>query len=437
MSEGLRLLASLVTHGSTTTLRHLGRDMFVGDDEQRVYDFVRTHYRTYSQLPELQTIARETQLRIPEAREPVDYYLGRLRNRSMFNAVTPIYNDLHQSLVDGDAEVSRRQIAEMNAACRTHDPEQDLLSASDVGEDVLRYYYQNRSIHGLSGIPTGWGTLDLETNGYQNGDLIVWAARPAVGKTHMLIHQCKTAWELGRSVLFVSMEMTLQQIGARFFAHMSGIDPNFIRRAKLSTYAERRMLGVQEVLRDSNRFHLYAGNMGKRTEDLNNVIQELGPDAVYLDGMYLLKPTEMRGRRIADRHQAIAYVLDDLKEMTIRRDRPIIATTQFNRAGASRPSLETLGYTDAIGTHASVVLGAYLDPNDRTRRPSLRLVDVLKGREGEASGFATNYTFAPMDFSEAEMPDRGDESEGDARDRVRNRRYEVAGGRDWMGEDED
>jgi hypothetical protein len=142
--------------------------------------------------------------------------------------------------------------------------------------------------------------------------------------------------------------------------------------------------------------------MGKRTEDLDNAIQEMGPDLIYIDGIYLMRPMTTSSRRSNDKYQNISYVLDDLKEMTITRDRPFITTTQFNREGAKKVSLENLGFTDALATHASVILG--IEKIGEGPRPDKRKVTILKGREGEAGEFAIDYRFCPLSFAETSLP---------------------------------
>jgi hypothetical protein len=261
----------------------------------------------------------------------------------------------------------------------------------------------------MTGITTGWETLDQETSGYQNADLIAWVARPGLGKTHLLIHQAKSAWMAGKSILFVSMEMSLLQITNRFIGHYACINPEYIRRGQISTYLKHRFDDAVIQLGNDRRFHLFAGNMGKKTDDIDILVQELNPDIIYIDGMYLMKPGAS-GKSSRSRYDSIAYVLDDIKQMTIQRDRPIVTTTQFNRGagkGGVEGSLETIGYTDAIATHASIV-ATILPPHPKrckaygSRR--FREISILKGREGESRGFNIAYNFAPMEFFELRNP---------------------------------
>ena len=403
MSVGLKLMASLVRLGSTSSLRDIERGMFVGDDEQRMFDYVRNHYRRYSELPALQTIATDLGITIPRSPETVDYYLQEVRNRSMYNALTPLYNDLHNPLVNGDMDEVRSLIMQMHSSVRVSTPNDSDQNLDDVVDRTLTIVENRRSSPGLSGMHTGWGTLDIETDGYQNGDLIIWAARPGVGKTHLLIHQARTAFHAGASVLFVSMEMTLEQITMRLLAHEAGLDPNMVRRGNLSEWAMESLEEARGRLVGQDRFTLYGGNMSRDIDALDATIQERNPDLICIDGIYLLKPRRSTSRGTKDKYQNVSYVIDDLKEMTLTRDRPFVTTTQFNRMGRDRPSLETLGFTDTMAMHASLILA--VQHYGEGRRPRYRKVSILKGREGEATEFGLNYSFTPVDFSETSLPD--------------------------------
>jgi replicative DNA helicase len=205
----------------------------------------------------------------------------------------------------------------------------------------------------------------------------------------------------GASVLFVSMEMTLKQIGNRFYGQYSGINPDCIRKGQLSHWTYRRFRDAVRTLDGSNRFNLYAGNMGKTVDDVDILIQELAPDIVFIDGMYLMKPSGLKGN--VGRYERIAYVLDELKTVTLVRDRPLITTTQFGKGagkGGKGGDLENIGYTDTIATHSSIVMGIKMPAGDKSKYPKTREIDLLKGREGEQADFNINYTFAPVDFSE-------------------------------------
>jgi replicative DNA helicase len=288
-----------------------------------------------------------------------------------------------------------------------------MLAMDEVFRSVADRYDLHHATPGFAGVPIGWSGIDETTGGYQNGDLIVWVARPSVGKTYCLLHQARAAWEAGKSVLFVSMEMTLDQLGMRLGSYLAGVDPDCVRKGRLSFFAESRFKAALRSVQNASNFHFLAGNFKKRTEEIDILIQELSPDIVFVDGMYLMRPANQRGNM--GRYEAVAYVVDELKMLALERDRPIVASSQFGREagkGGKSGSLENIGYTDAIGTHATLVFSIKYGHKERvpirhqgqvvghTVRFPYRVIELLKGREGEQGTFGIRYSFAPFDFYE-------------------------------------
>ena len=423
MSAGLRLLAVIAERSSTTTFRLLEERFLVGDEELSVYNYIRNHFRRYGSLPSVETIEEDTGVSLPETPEPVDYYLDEVHNRYVYNQVREEFAELRESIKETDIPRIAESANKIRRVCIPFSgQQQELQTFSELVPQLQEEYQYHHELPGFSGIPTGWQFLDDETGGWQNGDLIYWVARPSVGKTYLLIHQARTAWMAGKSVLFVSMEMTLKQVGMRFASIHSSLNPDMVRKGKLSNFAKRKFDSALSSM-GSGRFHLFAGNFKKNTDDLDILIQEIEPDVVYIDGSYLMKPSNAPYR--AGRYESAAYVVDELKRIALMRNRPLVATTQFGRTagkGGKEGSLESIGYTDTIGTHASIVLAikegktlkkpiielSYVD-DEEGLSPQIvgykdvspyRHIELLKGREGESGEFGISYQFAPFSFSE-------------------------------------
>lgn len=437
MSLGLQLLSAISENGSTTTFRELDAQLLVDDDELNVHRFMREHYRRHGQLPSIETIAEETRVELPLVDEPVDYYVGKVRDRRVYSEVRDEYGNLRQHIANSNIEGMMSSAGEIRRICTPYSSQQqELQTLADISPHLLEDYDRSHARPGLSGVKTGWDYLDNETGGFQNGDFIVFTARPAQGKTWLLIHSARTAWLSGKSVLFVSMEMPLKRIASRFAAAHANLDPDCVRKGQLSHWGREYYQEASESLYRANNFHLYAGNFKKTTADVDALIQELNPDVVYIDGIYLMRPANPSSR--AGRYEAAAYVVDEINQMALMRNRPVVTTTQFGRAAGKRGkegSLENIGYTDAISTHATIAIAiqtgssvfrpirTLVQNSDGTQELALvgnrestpyRILDIMKGREGESGKFAINFGFAPTLFSEVSMEiatgGRGDES---------------------------
>jgi replicative DNA helicase len=401
MSDGTKLVAAILAAGAVDALRTVDREWLL-EDELRVYDFVRLHYRRYSVLPAVPTVEEELGERLPVVHETVDYYKRRVSDRRLYNELRGTYRELQTHLKDHDLEQATNVVAQMRNITRVFTPNEDLRTLQEAGDGVMRHYEDahHRRLYGLgiSGIPTGWPTIDAMTGGYQNGDLVSWVARMGSGKTYSLLAQALGAWRGGYSVLIVTMEMTIEQIARRALGIEAGINPDYIRKGAVSTPKLNRLRRVIDTLQHADRFNLYAGGFSKRIDDVELLIEEMTPDIIFIDGAYLLNPSS--GGRM-NRIEKVATVYDELKKMTITRDRPIVTTSQFSRAAGKRGkdgSLETISFTDAIGMHSSLVFS--LKEGTPPYQQSRREIEILKGREGEHGTFQINYRFQPPDFSE-------------------------------------
>lgn len=415
MSDGLKLLSTIVENGSASLLRDLELEYFV-DREREVYSFVRRHYRRYGTIPVFDTVENELDISLPEAEEVPEYYLKRVHDRHLYARIRGQYSDLQESLRVFDMDRTREVIGDMSRSTRILHSATDIRSLGEASASVMGEYDYAHANPGISGVPVGWPRYDAMTGGYQPGDLITYVARPEMGKTYTVLSHVAAAYATGHSVLVVTMEMTIEQITRRLLGIMAGIDPTFIRKGTLSTYVKRRLDAYVDQIASADRLKLFSGGMKKRALDVDTLIQEFRPDIVFIDGLYLMWPESKRNMNKSER---VSEVLDEVKQITIARNIPVVATTQFNRVAGSKGkegSLENIAYSDAISTHSSIVVG--IQSGLPGREQETRQAILLKGREGEMGVFPYNYGFRPMDFSEI----RPDEEV-----------QEASSGLDWVG----
>lgn len=415
MSDGLKLLAAIIENNSTVTFGILEHDDFV-DEEVRVYDYVVRHRRRHGAFPSLDTLEDETGVEIPDPTEVVDYYLSKVYDRKFYNDLRPRFMTMRNQMMEGNMDAVREGIADLSRIARRNEPVQRLMTIGEAAESALEAYRRAQAVgDDITGIPTGHEYLDKETGGWQNGDLIYFVARPSIGKTWELLNNVRAAQQARKSVLVVSTEMPTAQITTRYLSMLAGVNPMLARRGKLCMWSYRRFETMALSFGGDNSIHIYGAGFAGRVGDIDILIQELSPDFVAIDGAYLLKPNSTRAM---GRYEAIAHAVDDLKQVTLTRNRPIFCTTQFGRSadkGGKNGSLETIGYTDTIGTHSSIVLGAkasdpitqrYTDEYGREKYRTFsqfREIDVLKGREGEQGSFWHRFSLCPFDFSEVDQ----------------------------------
>lgn len=401
MSDGLKLLGSIIDTGSVSTLRELDRSIFI-DEEVELLDFLRSHYRRYGVIPAIATVEDELDLDIPIAEEVPEYYIKRVHDRKLYGVVKAKFNDLKDSLRRFDMDDARTVIDDLRASTRISHTATDIRNIREAVNGAMELYDYAHLNPGVSGVPSGWPEFDDVTGGYQPGDLVSFVARPAMGKTFLMLKQSLSSWVAGYSVLVVTMEMSIEQCARRIVAMQAGINPDYLRRGQLSTHALRRIGRFKDALAGTGRYRLFSGGMRSKVSDVDMLIAEYRPDIVYIDGVYLMQPDSKRSMSKLER---IPEVFDELKRITLAQNLPVIVTTQFSRQAGKKGkegSLENIAYTDSISTHSSLVVSINDAPAPHT--VGKRLISFMKGREGESGSHLINYSFRPMDFTEVPFP---------------------------------
>lgn len=405
MSVFSKFLAASISEGSTSAIVRDCKSLFILEEERGLYDFALSHVNRYGQLPSVDTLNAKG-FRVPTATESPSYYLDSLRQRYIYNTINDRHPRLRSALQgrDGDAAISvLREMIDISQAASSYEGVTSLAAEAML---LVDHVTQRRYTSGLVGVPSGWPTLDNATLGFMGGDLIVLAGRPSLGKSWLLMESAFQAWQAGKSILFVTMEMSTMQICQRWVGRHIGINPNYIQSGKLSTWFHEDIRDYAQAVSTMPRCHFVAGNVQKTVGGVEAAISQYLPDIVYVDAAYLLSPTAIRGGGVA-KWEIISRVLGELKSVAIRYDRPIFLTVQFSRnvksKQASEPDLGDIAGSDSIPQDASVVLGIQrgTPPFEDTQRK----VSIMKNRSGMDGVFHTNLRFTPPDMSEVLFED--------------------------------
>ena len=367
------------------------------ESEQTAYRYVANHLSRYSRMPTLQTLAQQG-INLPVANEPAEFYAEQLQDRAVSTQIRTYHPALLQAMSRMDMRAAREAIRNMDQGAMAVAPGSGISSLQDQAQIVLQQYNLARRNHSLVGVTLGWEVLDLVTDGAQGGDIIVIAGRPNLGKTYLMLHMMRQAWLSGASIFVASMEMGGPQLSRRLLGMQAGINPGLIRSGQLSSFGHHTFLETIRSIPDMPPVHVMTGNFRKNVSDVNRAVQELSPDIVCVDAGYLLTPDKRKGQ---NRREVISDVIEELKQLAIDRNRPLITTVQFNRQVKRKqrgaPDLGDIAETDVIAQIASLVLGA-----QHGRAPfeaSKRIISLLKNRDGETLSFECNFSLSPPDFN--------------------------------------
>jgi len=215
---------------------------------------------------------------------------------------------------------------------------------------------------GLSGLPSGFTSLDRMTLGWQPADLIIVAARPSMGKTAFVLSMARNMTvEHNIPVAFFSLEMPSVQLAKRLMVSETGIESDKIRGGKKMENHEWKQIDstIQNLVKaplyidDTPALSIFEFRSKARRLAAAHDIKLIVVDYLQL----MTGPPEMRGLR----EQEVSAVSRLLKAVAKELNIPVIALSQLNRAvetrgGNKRPQLSDLRESGAIEQDADLVL---------------------------------------------------------------------------------
>ncbi len=214
---------------------------------------------------------------------------------------------------------------------------------------------------GLSGVPSGFVSMDKITSGWQPSDMIVLAARPSMGKTAFVLSMTRNmAVDHKQSIAFFSLEMSSVQLVNRLISSETELGSEKIRNGQLQDHEWRQLEEKTKKLSKAPIFidDTPAISLFELRSKCRKLKSQHGIDLVIIDYLQLMTgPPETRGNR----EQEVSTISRGLKAIAKELNVPIIALSQLNRSvemrsGDKRPQLSDLRESGAIEQDADIVM---------------------------------------------------------------------------------
>ena len=243
------------------------------------------------------------------------------------------------------------------------------------------------------GLSTGFKRLDELTSGLHKSDLIIVAARPAMGKTAFVLNIAQNAAiKSGASVLIFSLEMAKEQLGQRLLSMESRVEMQKLKTGNLERNDWDR---IQMALDSLSKTKIHIDDTpGITILDMKNKCRRLkaekGLDLIIIDYLQLMNS---QGKSDS-RQQEISTLSRHLKLLAREMDCPVIVLSQLSRAAEQRqdhrPILSDLRESGAIEQDADMVMFLYRDDyynKDNSEKPGVCEVNLAKHRSGPTETF--------------------------------------------------
>ena len=423
------ILGSMLTDKDAviSAIEVLKEDMFYRDDNKTIYSAILSLYAKAEPIDiitvkaELVSIGMfekvgglEYLVALPEkvpTTANVEKYIRIVEEKAMLRSLIKYANEMvalgydETEEVDSIMEIAEKKIFDLSQKKnqRGYTSIKDVLVESFA--ELERLYNQKGAI---TGVPTGFADLDSRTSGFHKSDLVIIAARPAMGKSAFAINiATNAALQANVPVIIFNLEMSKEQVGNRILCSEAMVDSNKVRTGKIE---EEEWVKLATASGRLSEAPIYIDDTPGITvteirAKCRKLKMEKGIGLVVIDYLQLVQGS---GKKNSSREQEISEISRSLKILAKELEVPVIALSQLSRAVEQRPDhrpmLSDLRESGAIEQDADIVIFLYRDDyyNENSEKKNVAEVILAKHRGGSTGtvelAWLGNYTkFANLD----------------------------------------
>jgi len=282
---------------------------------------------------------------------------------------------------------------------------------SNVTKEVVDRYESNRDSDSIKGIPYPWEVLNHATQGMLPGEFILFYGRPKSLKTWVLLHLATFAYDYAsRRVLIYTREMTPQQMMDRCVCLLIGAPYTAYKEGTLSEIAtpeggtmEDRFYDLTASMKSDERTCALETGFNKSliitsdrddptgggVQGLRKKVDDHKPNLICADAVYLMRNDRAGGKRSV-KWDDQAAITQDLKDLALDTNKPLIGTNQATRSSEDRKgqSVSNISFSDSYGMDCDLAIEIIKKKiTDETNELALAITGA---REINISGFAIN-----------------------------------------------
>ena len=215
----------------------------------------------------------------------------------------------------------------------------------------------------LVGVDTGFKELNKMTTGFGKGDLVIVAARPAMGKTSFILNTVNNLITQGKGVAFFSLEMPAEQLMLRLLSIQTSIPLQKLRVGDMSDEQWSQLNGAIDQMNNAKLFVDDTGSVN--INQLRSKLRKLKAQHPDIELAVIDYLQIMQGLGNQDRHLQVSDISRGLKMLARELGIPIVALSQLNRGLESRndkrPMLSDIRESGSIEQDADIILFVYRD----------------------------------------------------------------------------
>lgn len=258
---------------------------------------------------------------------------------------------------------------------------------------VVRYSKFDRSLYfrrSVLNIP--FKLINNHIGGLSNGDFLLIVGRLGTGKSTVAQHIAKTVWEEGKRILFVSAEMLSLDVFSRIDAMVGRFNPLDLRKGKSAELDGILGRVLKKVKEEAGEIIIPRSRLLSPNQ-IAAFAKNLDVDLIIVDGAYLLKPSD---GHYSSKWEKVATVSNELKQIALDLDLPLIATAQIKRGASSDEAYtpEDIALSDALGQDSDFVLAIQQNKVIKERAE----LQLIKNRYGSNCSTQIRIDFETMEL---------------------------------------
>lgn len=393
-----KLLVSKIIHAqSLAEAGDIQPKFFTNKDWRDAFVFITEYYRDHGKVPSPRVMLNDCpKVTIIQVDEPWSDVIDRLQKQHVRGIIDSHLSEVVEGLSEydlngehkfPDIDLAVNRLGALVSSIHNDVPKSRDVDVTQNGRERLARYRERKENPGaLVGIPSGFATIDRATQGFQPGQLITLTGLAKASKSVFALLMAKAAQEHGKTVLYITFEMTCEEQEQRLDAYRAGFNDMKLLSGHLTEEDWKNL--ERSVHETENLPPLVFSEDCMTVTAIGAKIDLLKPDIVVVDGVYMMDDEKGFDKGSA---QALANIVSGLKFMAMNREICIIDVTQSTPA---RTKGETLNNDSIMGSRAFVQYSNVVIGVERTEDINMRKLKIIMTRRGTPT-----ECFVMMDFN--------------------------------------
>jgi len=294
-------------------------------------------------------------------------YVDEIKDKSLKRHLLSLTTEIKRVTVEEELpsaeviDIVEKKLYEITQDNQTSDFKDSPKMTYDTMEYIKEMKARGNNV--LVGVDTGFAELNKMTTGFGKGDLVIIAARPAMGKTSFVLNTVNSLIMQGKGVAFFSLEMPAEQLMLRLFSIQTSIP---LQKLRVGDMNDEQWTSLASAMDKMNTAKLFVDDQGSiNINQLRSKLRKLKNQHPEIEIAVIDYLQIMQGVGSQDRHLQVSEISRGLKMLARELEMPIVALSQLNRGlearNDKRPMLSDIRESGSIEQDADIILFVYRD----------------------------------------------------------------------------